>query len=460
MKTFLSIFAGLATCTSVMAQTWIPQGANITGNSLFIGDISAVDDTVAWAIAGSYHGGMCETPVTRFTRTSDGGAHWRSGNISAPSSYNTWNICAIDSLTAWVSTFDQFSLSNGRVYKTTNGGQTWVHQSTATFTSACKFVHFFNANDGVAVGQNEIFTTTNGGTNWVQQTDLPVPFPASTHFIINSYEVLGNKIWLGDYAGVVYYSADKGQTWTVKSGQSSALGYTGIKGIAFKDSLNGIAISSVFQGGANGGGAYIDNASFYKTNDGGATWTSSYYNSAVWTLSNQFYAKYDVCYIPGTPNSYILSSEYAGISKFSAITTDGGSTWSYIDSTVAHTALDFVPKGTGWSGGYITAASNGIFKWGSTTTPTVVTAISEHQKTLNEQVKIMYEGSSVYVSTPTTKEPVQSLILLSIDGKKVRELPVENTNLQRINTESLAQGTYLLQVTIGNTTLQKKLVLQ
>ncbi|MBL7931689.1 MAG: T9SS type A sorting domain-containing protein [Bacteroidia bacterium] len=458
MKTqLLSFFTCAVFSASLSAQTWIQQGAGIVGSSLFIGDISAVNDTVAWAIAGSYNGGMCETPVTRFTRTSDGGAHWRSGSISAPSSYNTWNICAIDSLTAWVSTFDQFSLSNGRVYKTINGGQTWIHQATATFTSACKFVHFFNANEGVAVGQNEIFTTQNGGTNWVQQTDLPVPFPASTHFIINSYEVLGNKIWLGDYAGVVYYSADKGQTWTVKSGQSGGLGYTGIKALAFKDSLNGIAISSVFQGGGSGGGAYTDNAMFYKTNDGGATWTSAYYNSSQWTLANQYYAKYDVCYIPGTTNSYILSSEYAGFNKFSAITSDGGQTWTYIDSTIAHTALDFVSGGTGWSGSYINNVSDGIYKWGAAT-PTLVTSITDHQKQLNDQMKILYDQDAVFVSME--KIQATALTILNLEGKVIAVLNVDNAQKQRLDSESLARGAYILEAKVGNTMLHKKFIIE
>lgn len=455
---FTLLVIGSVLCRQPLhAQAWTVQGAGITGSSLFIGDISVVDENTAWAIAGSYNGGMCQTPVTRFTRTTNGGAKWKSGSIGAPTGYNTWNISAVDSMTAWVSTFDHFNLNNGRVYKTTNGGLSWQHQATANFTSACKFVHFFNANEGVAVGENEVFITSNGGTNWVLQTSIPVPYGGPAYFIINSYEVFGkNHIWLGDEAGVVYHSADKGHSWRVQSDQSSALGYQGIKGLAFKNVFEGMAIASTFQGGGGGGGAYTDNAQFYKTSDGGATWTPLFYNSSQWSLSNQFYAKYDVAYLPGTADSYILSSEYNNMNKFSAITTDGGTTWTYIDSTVAHTALKFAGNGTGWSGAYINNANDGIYKWGD---PNVGTALADYQRNLNDHISILYNGNEVFVSNALSNEAIRSLTILSIDGKKVSRAAGSTERIQKLETASLSKGTYILEAEVGKSLLHKKFVL-
>lgn len=455
---FTFLIIGFALCRQPLhAQAWTLQGAGITGSSLFTGDISVVDENTAWAIAGSYNGGMCQTPVTRFTRTTNGGTKWKSGSIGAPTGYNTWNISAVDSMTAWVSTFDHFNLNNGRVYKTTNGGLSWQHQATATFTSACKFVHFFNANEGVAVGENEVFITSNGGANWLPRTALPVPYGGPAYFIINSYEVFGkDHIWLGDAAGVVYYSADKGHTWRVQSDQTSALGYQGIKGLAFKNVLEGMAITSVFQGGGNGGGAYTDNAQFYKTSDGGATWTPVFYNSSQSSLSNQYYAKYDVAYLPGTADAYLLSSEYENIFKFSAITTDGGSTWTYIDSTVAHTALKFAGNGTGWSGGYIHNTGDGIYKWGD---PHVGTALVDYQKNLNDRISILYNGNEVFVKNALDNEAIRSLAILTLEGKKVSTVTGNSERIQKLETASLSKGVYILEAEVGKSLLHKKFVL-
>lgn len=442
------------------SQSWIPQGADISGPGLFISDISAINTNVAWAIAGSYVGGFCGTPMRKFTRTTDGGTTWRSGNIAAPSTHNAFNICAIDSLTAWVSTYDLFNVSNGRVYKTSNGGLTWAHQSSATFSGTCKFVHFFNANEGVAVGENQIFTTTNGGTNWVPQSNLPFPFNQPTFLPINSYEVLGNKIWLGDYAGFVYYSNDKGLNWAIKSGQSAGLG--SVKAVAFKDSLNGLLISSYAQsGGGSSPTVDVDDGTFYKTSDGGSTWVPVLYSATSFTYSSRFMAKYDICYVKGSSNTYILSSEYSQFDSFSAITTDGGTTWSFIDSLQRRTALAFVPDGNGWCGGLISSTSNGIYKLlqaPPTNTNVNMTAIEEYQKMLNENIKILYDGNDIFVSNSSADQNIHSLIILTVDGKKVKTLNSNSEKRQNLETESLSKGTYILEVGIGKSILHKKLI--
>jgi len=441
------------------SQSWIPQGANISGTDLFISDISAINTNVAWAITGSYVGGFCGTPMRKFTRTTDGGTTWRSGNIAAPPTHNAFNICAIDSLTAWVSTYDLHDLSNGRVYKTSNGGLTWLHQSTATFSGTCKFVHFFNANEGVAVGENQIFTTTNGGTNWTAQAALPFPYPQATFLLINSYEVLGNKIWLGDYAGFVYYSNDKGLNWTIKSGQSAGLG--SVKAIAFKDSLNGLLISSYAQsGGGSSPSVDVDSGIFFRTLDGGATWTPSLFQLSAYSISGTM-AKYDICYVKGTSNTYILSSEYNSSERFSAITTNGGTTWSFIDSLERRTALAFVSDGNGWCGGEISSANDGIYKWlqaPPTNTNVNTTAIEEYQKMLNENIKILYDGNASFVSNGFADQDIHSLIILTVEGKKIKTLSSNSEKRQNLETESLSKGTYILEVGIGKSILHKKFI--
>lgn len=468
-KAFLILVINLVLFNNgTYAQSWIPQaahclGTGLQGSAVLIGDISVVNDSVAWAITTSFTGGARE-----FARTTNRGITWKNGVITSPgptlgspTGHSTYKICAIDSLTAWVATFDKYNYNDGRIYKTINGGLTWVHQTTAYFANACKFVHFFSANEGVAVGENEVYTTTNGGTTWISQSNLPVPqsIVGPTEFNINAYEVLRNNIWLGDISGIVYYSSNKGATWSVKSGVNGAMAYQSIKGITFKDSLNGMATCSYYvPSGPQLGGHNTDDAKFFKTSDGGTTWTGVSYNSASINLTNEYMAKYDICYIPNSGNSYILSSEYLGQNLFSSITTDGGNTWTYIDSTVAHTALAFLPSGNGWSGGYITGPGNGIYKWSSSSTNPV--GIVDYQKKLNNEVKILYEGSSIYLSNDLVNEKPNALRILNAEGKKVRILNCKQEAVQKLDTENLSHGIYLLEIEIGKSVLHKKIIIQ
>jgi photosystem II stability/assembly factor-like uncharacterized protein len=440
--------------SNVNAQSWAVQGANISSGSIFIGDICAVNDNVVWALAESTNGGTCGSPCRIFTKTTNGGAKWKSGNIIAPFDYTTWNISAIDSNIAWVATFNLATQSNGRIYKTSNGGVTWQHQTTANFTSSAKFVHFYNANEGVCVGENEVFTTTNGGTNWTAQSALPVPFSANTFFAINSYETLGDNIWLGDYAGIMYHSADKGLTWTVKSNQNTVgneMAYTEIKGITFKDNLNGMAVSAKFQSGGNGGGGMIDNGYLFKTNDGGSTWTKFYYSIPFSYLQNSI-GKYDIIYVPNTTNTWIVSSIGIGVS-FSSITTDGGATWSWIDSTTGHSAMAFTPNGFGWSGGDITSITDGIFKFKSGAIPS---AIENFQKKLNENITIQYEDDKIYLNNEMTSFKISNIQISSFEGKHIATIIPTQQSKQTINTSLLTAGIYIMTISDGKNVINKK----
>ncbi|HNC49180.1 MAG TPA: YCF48-related protein, partial [bacterium] len=56
--------------------------------------------------------------------------------------------------------------TNGRILKTTNGGNDWSSQTSGT-TSFLRDVHFINDSLGVAVGESgKILYTDDGGEHW------------------------------------------------------------------------------------------------------------------------------------------------------------------------------------------------------------------------------------------------------------------------------------------------------
>jgi hypothetical protein len=75
-----------------------------------------------------------------------------------------YGVAAIDPNTAFICG------ASGTIQKTTDGGTTWIGQTSGT-TSTLFEIMFIDANNGIAVGSSgKIIATTNGGTNWSTQT--------------------------------------------------------------------------------------------------------------------------------------------------------------------------------------------------------------------------------------------------------------------------------------------------
>jgi photosystem II stability/assembly factor-like uncharacterized protein len=433
---------------------WIVQGANINKPAACVADISAVNDSVAWAISAVLEPGSggCSIPANNFTKTTDGGNTWQAGTISLPSSYTPSCIYALDGQTAWVTAFDLFDFASGRIYKTVDGGASWTFQSSASFQDAARFIHFFNAGDGVAVGDSTIFITSDGGTNWVDNGGLPLPFNVVTAFLLNSYEVAGDIIWLGDAYGDFYKSIDRGHTW-VHLPQS--LYPNAIKGIAFKDSLNGIAIAAHFVQGGNGGGAFTDDTRINHTSDGGVTWTTSFifFNNF---MINTDAAKYDVAFIPGSGNTYLLTQEYSGSVGYSAISYDGGMIWVPVDSNIRHTALAFTPTGNGWSGGYFTSLATGMFKWVSGQ-PSSIPGLANTAVTVQT-----YPNPAVDQLQLVFPQPVSDAAITITDAAgKVLHTQIGAagpSHVIGVNISTLPPGTYSIQIRTGVEILSSKFV--
>lgn len=439
-----------------VAQTqWTVQGANINNPSACVADISAVNDTVAWAISSVLDPGTgaCGIPATAFTRTVNGGATWQAGTIPLPTNFTPTSIYAVNGQTAWITAFDLFNYTSGRIYKTTNGGTTWVQQTTPPFPDPARLIHFFNASEGVVVGDSSVFRTTNGGTTWVAG-GLPVSFNVATEFLLNSDEVVGNTVWMGDIYGDFYKSTNRGLSWTHLPQQSIG---DAIKGIAFKDTMNGLAIGAHFVQGGSGGGSYTDDSKIYHTSDGGATWTTSFIffpNFMIITYT----AKYDVAYVPGTANTYILTQEYGPGINYSAISHDGGMNWLPIDSNVKHTALAFASNGKGWSGGYYTSPSAGMFRWG--TVPTVPSGVAETTQAVSKVDA--YPNPVKNQLQVGFAQPVSDAVITVTDvsGKvlsvqKIGSQPVSHVS---VATDMLSAGTYFLNVETSSGTLTSKFV--
>ncbi len=193
--------------------------------------------------------------------------------------------------------------ANSDIRRTTNGGTTWTTQS-APVNSSLKDMHFLNVNEGWIVGgdydsitgqgtNGVILHTTNGGANWVAQiSGVPYQF-YGVHFIDNlNGWVCGYKDTLSP--GVFYRTTDGGSNWTEIMAPSVSIGKYGLFSIEFVDAQNGFASGGGNRQGWSGSHFGI----FLKTTNSGNDWVvdTVVFDNSPWGLSpmgmNMFNARW------------------------------------------------------------------------------------------------------------------------------------------------------------------------
>jgi subtilisin family serine protease len=311
---------GYVNVSLVPFGAWIKQNSGFTTASRGINHISIVDAQTVWATA--YDGSTATPPnIRQFTKTIDGGTTWTPYTVNLGSTnLEISMISAIDANTAWLAAYPNPS-GTGGIWKTTNGGTTWVRQNTATFNNAASFtnvVHFWNANDGFCQGdpingEFELYTTTNGGTTWnlVSGANIPNPLNGNEFGYTRQIEVVGDNVWFTTSLGRIYHSTDRGYTWTVYTSPITDFG-----------------------------GAI----------DANSTGNISFTSSTGTVLTN------GLCYIEGTNIAFTTGTG-------SSYSQDGGTTWNIID-TDQHLYVEFTNPSIGWSGWFNQSSTvDGMWKW-------------------------------------------------------------------------------------------------
>jgi len=320
-------------------HVWMQQGTGLPGGA-HIGPMQVVDSNIVWA--GVW--GMAQPAVIR---TTNGGATWIRDTITiASANYFISGIYAPDAARCWVTMFDNVGTASGGLFRTTNGGATWTQDSTAFRTTggAADFPHFFDASNGVCVGdpQNgyfEIYTTSNGGASWSRVPSGSIPAPLSQEYgNAFNFSAAGSSFWFPTYndsGGTerYYRTTDKGLTWSVHAYSGASPGW--LLTVGFQDDHVGLG---------NGGWGEIS-----RTTDGGTNWTR---------FSSPAHLGFDdqIKYVPGTAGTYVGTGMWqyptlqGGVIHGTAFTTDGGATWTGagVEKWPTLLWLDFASVSAGW----------------------------------------------------------------------------------------------------------------
>jgi hypothetical protein len=149
--------------------------------------------------------------------------------------------------------------------RTTDGGATWVTQTSGT-TAGLLGVSFTDANTGTVVG-GTILRTTDGGATWVAQTSGATRGLSGVSFTdANTGTAVGAE-------GAIVRTTDGGATWVAQT--SGTIGT--LWGVSFADANTGTAV-----------GAGPEAGTILRTTDGGETWVAQISGTTAWLIGVSF----------------------------------------------------------------------------------------------------------------------------------------------------------------------------
>ena len=298
--------------------------------------LDAVDTDTAWVSGGSSPAGG----VGKVYRTTDGGETWQDVSPPGTEGLSLRDVEAQDADTAVVLSIGPGEAS--RIFRTTDGGATW----TEAFRNAEEDA-FYNCLDfypggrrGLAVsdpvdGKFRIAATDDGGASWEVLPDDGMPdstgeanFSASGDCLV----IAGRDAWFGSggSAARVFHSTDRGLTWEATDSTLRAGEAAGVFGLAFRTPRHGVAVGGDFAAPADG-----TDASAY-TRDG-----------RTWTGGDLAHLGEDASFASRT---LVLVTGESGPTAGSSVSHDGGRTWEQFSTTGFHT-LDCVTGGCWAAGG-------------------------------------------------------------------------------------------------------------
>ena len=290
--------------------------------------IAAVDAETCWV------GGSQST----LARTVDGGKSWHYFMLTDSSNFEFRDIHAFDKNSVIVMSAGEGTKS--KLFKTTDGGKSWriVYENSYP-QGFFNGIAFWNDKEGILTGDPIdgklfILTTRDGGETWQRVTALPEVVDGEYGFAASGSHITvsGTNVWIGTggSAARVFYSPDKGKTWTVVNtpmlqGEPSQ----GIFSLAFSENGKGIAVGGDYtqeEGPGTGNVIY--------SNNNGKTWQRA--------EDGQMPFRSAVRFVKGK----ILITGPSG----SAYSDNNGHTWKPIKGKGFHT-LDVTHNGVVWAAG-------------------------------------------------------------------------------------------------------------
>ncbi|HPN39782.1 MAG TPA: YCF48-related protein [Melioribacteraceae bacterium] len=298
MKRYLLFFVLLIIpLITFKAEGWNEASKNI-GQS--ITDIHMFDVNKGIACGG---GGL-------IYKTNSGGMYWEI--TQSPVTSSLYAVTFVDNMNGYIGADKQLLV-------TKDGGNTWTQLPIAEASGTVKGLYFTDVNNGQALvsatSGGQIFKTTDGGVTWVKTLQ------ASKDLLAFSFYSPTKGVATGKDVGTLYYTTD-GNTWTNSPTPSlGGFNYT-------RSDIWGVHMVSENVAYGTGWGsraAGLQPTIHIKTTNGGQTWEYQ-------TLpeNQRTYINFQDVYFKDENTGFCVggSSSYEGGVIYK--TTDGGINWEYV----------------------------------------------------------------------------------------------------------------------------------
>lgn len=453
LKCLLSTFVLTIIFIQFATSQWEAQAPGFPENIAPV-YTSVVNENIVWVLGGHE---VDKTPYPGFSRTTDGGDSWTVDSIEAEDlgKFRFGSVFALNDQVAWVTMVDDITfVHRGRIFKTTNGGVTWVHQSSAfpddeVIAHMPASVHFFDENNGLVVGYyGEHYTTSNGGTQWDLVPDENVADIIGNEKPMNSniWSINDSTAWYGTDKGRIYRTTDKGYSWEafdVGLGESMVF-------VSFKDHQNGYATTPLI------------NKNIAQTTNGGGTWQ---------ILDTELPINSILVYLKGTKNTHMYASGdlpiFISSDPGNGFSLDDGNSWLF-ESDVPLDPMFTASSSVGWAVG--STYDEKIYKWtGPNLDSLDQTSGIEELLSGNNSGEINLSQNypnpfNRYTSIDYELENNSkvSLTIHDISGKEIKTLVKSNQNAGkytvRLDAHDFSPGIYLYKLKTGNTIQSRKMI--
>jgi len=260
---------------------------------------------------------------------------------------------------------------SGKLFKTTDGGDSWNQQTTGTQRDLTNII-FNSENVGFVFGEDAlILKTTNGGSSWIQKHLDTNQGPISDATFING--LIG---FATTWNGSILKTTDEGNTWTTIHSFSGSLNY--LSTVFFFNESHGLVALNVLE--------YPFSSYFYETTDSGESWVIVYTNQFAdlneieffndnigWGLSiwgyiykttlgtHSWYTKFIIPNNPALINLHIISEDklwFVGSYGILGLVENDSLSLFYFGNNISITDIQFIEQQVG----YFVCSDGSIYK--------------------------------------------------------------------------------------------------